>query len=144
MRYLVLILLVTFIAINGNTKEAESVRPVPILEFLKAEREVLAKFEFKRYYLNIKNHEKYSKELFRVAPDLPPCGLNKNSSRTWVNIYNQDNNRIYGWCGFDDPSDLTKVSFAVRKGVVPPKKVYVELWDREKDIKYKSNLVTVY
>ncbi len=44
--------------------------------------------QWTRYKLAILNRSVYANELFALAPDLPPCGDNKNSARTWVDIYN--------------------------------------------------------
>ena len=54
--------------------------------------------QYTRYLLAVVNRAAYPADLFQVASDLPPCGSNSNSARTWVDIYDQDDNRIYGFC----------------------------------------------
>lgn len=87
----------------------------------------------------------FMSQLYMIAsaPHLPPCGLNNNSSRTWVSIYDNDDTRLYGFCGFDSSNDLDLLWFAVPKGTSPPDSVYIVLNDRECDITYTSNLVAL-
>src|SRR5262245_14279309 len=49
---------------------------------------------FTRYNLCVNNWSAFPAELFKAAPDLPPCGLNTNASRTWVEIFG-DGQYIY-------------------------------------------------
>jgi hypothetical protein len=78
--------------------------------------------------------------MFAAAPSLPPCGKNANSSRTWVDIYDQSGKRLYGFCALGKSSDLNQLWFGLEEGVVPPSWVYIELNDRSTNTKYKSNL----
>ena len=77
---------------------------------------------------------------FDAAPTLPPCGLNANSSRTWVDFYDSTDTRLYGFCALGSPSDLGNIWFAMEEGVVPPSYVYITLTDRQTNTTYKSNL----
>jgi hypothetical protein len=86
------------------------------------------------------NKDKYPAELFVAAPELPPCGQNAKSSRTWVDIYTQNGKRLYGFCAFTKPDDLSRIWFALDRDEVPPSWIYVELQDRKTNAKYKSNL----
>jgi len=93
-----------------------------------------------RVYIPVVNWAAYSNEMFRSAPELPPCGLNTNSSRTWVDIYDADtNNRIYGFCAFNSNDDLKTIWFLskAKKG-----RVYIILQDRACKKNYKSNTIT--
>jgi hypothetical protein len=100
--------------------------------------------KFFRYNLSIKNWAEYSSELFASAPDLPPCGTNTNASRTWVDIYNAQNNaRLYGYCALSSSQKLRTISFAVEQGKTLPRSVYIILKDRRKNITYRSNDVSV-
>jgi hypothetical protein len=101
--------------------------------------------DFTRYRLDVTNKNDYPANLFKAAPDLPPCGLNKNASRTWVRIYDQNNKYIYGFCALSSPSDLGKIWFAVPKGSKPYDRVYVTLVDRRCDpaLVLRSNVVTI-
>jgi hypothetical protein len=98
---------------------------------------------YTRYNLLVANRDDYPASLFRPAPDLAPCGLNKNSSRTWVIISNQSGNGIYGFCALSKPSDMGRLWFAIAKGKVPPKSVYITMYDRACNISSKSNLVAI-
>ena len=93
-----------------------------------------------RVYIPVVNWSAYPNELFRQAPELPPCGLNANSSRTWIGIYNAANDaRIYGFCGFDSNDDLEKIWF---KPSTSSGKVYIIIDDRACGKEYKSNAIS--
>jgi hypothetical protein len=98
---------------------------------------------FTRFELTIENHAAFPNEMFRAAPDLPPCGKNKNSARTWVDIVSSDGKRLYGFCGFTSAENLTGLWFAVAKGSTAPDGIYVILNDREKGVKHKSNVIPI-
>jgi hypothetical protein len=96
--------------------------------------------DFIRYNYDVMNKDAYPAEMFAPAPALPPCGVNKNSSRTWVDILDSRGKRLYGFCALSNPNDLTGIWFALPADEVPPSWVYIELNDRQTNIKYKSNL----
>jgi hypothetical protein len=81
--------------------------------------------------------------MFAAAPNLPPCGQNANSSRTWVDIFDVNGNRIYGFCAFNDPKDLTTMWFAVEAGKAPTPRAWIVMTDRKTNKKYKSNPVSI-
>jgi hypothetical protein len=96
---------------------------------------------FIRYRFDVFNKDAYPAAMFAAAPNLPPCGNNTNSSRTWVDFYNgRTNARIYGFCALGSPQDLSQIWFALPEGSVPPSYVYIELNDRQTNTKYRSNL----
>jgi hypothetical protein len=93
-----------------------------------------------RVYIPVINWKLYSDEMFRKAPELPPCGLNTESARTWVDIYDATtDNRIYGFCAFDSKDDLKKIWFKPTK---KSGKVYIILNDRDCKKKYRSNTIS--
>jgi len=94
---------------------------------------------YTRYRMTVLNRAVFPDELFATAPDLPPCGLNPNASRTWVHIYTGDDVRLYGFCALSDSDDLDGIWFAVSRGQPPPDCVYITLNDRRCDLTYKSN-----
>jgi hypothetical protein len=96
--------------------------------------------DYTRYFLSFANWPEYPDELFEAAPDLPPCGDNPNASRTWVDIYEEDGDRIYGFCALGEAEDLTGIWFALPRGT-PPECVYITLTDRRCEEVYTSNLV---
>ncbi|MCX6580394.1 MAG: hypothetical protein NT166_09435 [Candidatus Aminicenantes bacterium] len=103
----------------------------------------IIKFDHKdaagRIYIPVTNWAVYPNEMFRQAPELPPCGANANSSRTWVDIYNADTNaKIYGFCVFNSNDGLTKIWFMPG---APKGRVYIILNDRACRKSYKSNII---
>jgi hypothetical protein len=96
--------------------------------------------EFIRYHYDVLNKADYPAAMFAPAPDLPPCGANTKSSRTWIDIYDSRGKRLYGFCAISKPSGLNEIWFALEPNVVPPRYVYIELMDRQTNIKYKSNM----
>ena len=94
-----------------------------------------------RFDLRVVNWSDFPAQMFAPAPDLPPCGTNKNSSRTWVRVYAEDGTQLYGFCGFRQPSS-GYFWFAVPKGEAPPDRVYIVLMDRLQGEAYRSNLVS--
>ncbi|MCY6494221.1 hypothetical protein [Leptolyngbya sp. GGD] len=122
----------------GNLTALNS--PNPVLAFKGTEN----KNGYTYYNLTVTNWQQINAALFTSAPDLPACGANTNSSRTWVDIYDaQSNQRIYGFCAFSNPENLTKLWFAVQQGKTPPQSVYIVLHDRKTDRKYRSNAVSL-
>ncbi|BAY99866.1 LamG domain-containing protein [Tolypothrix tenuis PCC 7101] len=95
-----------------------------------------------RYLLSVTNWSAFPQELFDPAPDLPPCGLNKNSARTWVDIYAQGGTKLYGFCALSSPKNLDDLWFAVSTGKAPPEAVYIVLNDRRQQISYTSNSIS--
>jgi hypothetical protein len=112
------------------------------LSLTKVERDSSISKPFTRYHLSITNRGDFPEYLFEPASDLPPCGLNKNSSRTWLEIYSDNGSRIYGYCGITSAAELERFSFGIADGQPAPEKVYVTLIDRRLNRTYKSNLVS--
>lgn len=96
--------------------------------------------DFTRYKYGVDNSTVYPDTLFAAAPNLPPCGLNTNSSRSWVDIFDSRGKRLYGFCALSNTAGLNKIWFALETAVVPPSYVYIEISDRATNMKYKSNL----
>jgi hypothetical protein len=93
-----------------------------------------------RYRFDVHNKEAYPAEMFASAPNLPPCGANASSSRSWVDFFDSRGKRIYGFCALGSPANLWSIWFAVEDGTVPPSYVYIEINDRQTNTKYRSNL----
>ena len=93
-----------------------------------------------RHRYDIQNKDQYPQEMFDPAPGLPPCGNNTNASRSWVDFYDKDGHRLYGFCSLGSPNDLGRIWFSTEEGTVPPSYVYIEITDRQTNTKYKSNL----
>jgi hypothetical protein len=119
---------------------ANVVPPKPVLYLLRQEYYSTGGKNWIRYRYDVLNKADYPAEMFAAAPSLPPCGLNTNASRTWVDFFDSTGKRLYGFCALGKPDDLGKIWFALEEGVIPPSYVYIELNDRQTNTKYKSNL----
>ncbi|MDD4777172.1 MAG: hypothetical protein PHV53_02670 [Fermentimonas sp.] len=98
---------------------------------------------FTRINLSVKNWKSFSNDLFIAAPSLPPCGLNSNASRTWVDIFDNKGKRLYGYCAFNSNENLKSFSFAVAANQNLPVNVYITLTDRAQNKVYTSNIINI-
>ena len=114
--------------------------PRPLLSLSSTETYTAGGKRWVRYRYQVANAGLYPRELFAPAPNLPPCGSNTNSSRSWVDFFAVDGKRLYGFCALGSPEDLNKIWFAVEVGARPPEKVYIVMDDRLTGASYMSNL----
>ncbi len=114
--------------------------PDPILYLTSHEYYSAGGKNWVRYRYDVFNKASYPAEMFAAAPGLPPCGINTNSSRTWVDFFDSTGKRLYGFCALGTTDNLGKIWFAMEEGVVPPSWIYIEMNDRLTNTKYKSNL----
>ena len=114
--------------------------PNPVIYFTGTEMFQQGGKAFIKYRYDVFNKDAYPAAMFAAAPNLPPCGKNTKSSRTWVDLYDQNGKRLYGFCALTQPTDLNQLYFALEQGVLPPSWIYVEMTDRQTNTKYKSNL----
>ena len=98
---------------------------------------------FVRYRIPVLNYNQYPDYLFSPDAFLPPCGANNNSSRTWVDIFDEHNNRIYGFCALGKSVNLKSIWFSVKKGEQPPKRVRIVMKDRGCQQEYASNWISI-
>lgn len=136
------ILFVTFslFAVAGFSQTTGRVIiPNPVLYLTGYEYSSTGGKQFIRYMYGIDNRSDFPAELFVQSPDLPPCGANTRSSRTWIDIFDQTGRRLNGFCAIYDPAKLN-IWFALEPDKVPPSWIYVEFMDRKTNTKYKSNL----
>jgi phage replication-related protein YjqB (UPF0714/DUF867 family) len=130
--------------VYGGAAKGVNELPLPILATNGTETYTIGSDQFNRYKLKVQNKSEYSTDLFAASPNLPACGLNTNSSRTWVNIYNANGDTyIYGFCALGSPNDLDSIWFAVKDGSTPPAAVYITLEDRLNNRIYRSNRVKI-
>lgn len=120
----------------------------PDLSFIGSEEYTVRGNDFIRFRLGVDNFEYFPEEIFEAAPDLPACGLNENSSRSWISIFNADNHkRLYGFCNFRSVSSLERLWFAVRKSEWQenrkPSRVYIEITDRRASRTFRSQTISV-
>ena len=132
-------LLVLLFATHGVVS-APAIPPNPVLYLTGTEAFQQGGKTFIRYHYDVFNKDQFPAEMFAAAPNLPPCGANTKSSRTWIDIFDSRGKRLYGFCALKAPKELGQLYFALEEGVVPPSYVYIEMNDRQTNTKYKSNL----
>src|SRR2546428_4060234 len=91
--------------------------PQPQLVFAGTEDYAAGGKQWTRYKLSVCNRSEYPDAMFAPAPDLPPCGRNTKSARSWVDIYSRDGKRLYGFCALGSSDNLKLLWFAVETGV---------------------------
>lgn len=133
-------LLVSIILVSNVAAFTPPFVPNPVIYFTGQTFLKMNGKEMIRYSYAVENANDFPKDMFAPAPDLPPCGTNKNASRTWVDIYDQRGKRLYGFCALGKPGDLNAIFFVLEANVVPPSWVYIEMTNRQTNTKYKSNL----
>lgn len=139
-KHAVLAVLTLILVFASQSVASAPVLPNPILYLLGLEYFNTGGKDFVRYRFDVANKDAYPNDLFVKSPDLPPCGTNTQSARTWVDFYDQNGKRIQGFCALGKSSDLGTIWFALEEGKVPPSWVYIEMNDRKTNTKYKSNL----
>lgn len=115
--------------------------PNPILVFDYKESYVVNEKTHERYFFTVSNWSDFPNELFAASPELPPCGLNTSSSRTWVTVHDDKDLSLSGFCSLYSPNSLNGIWFAV-PSETPPPSIYIVLNDRLTQTVYKSNVVT--
>ncbi len=90
---------------------------------------------------SLANHRQFPDELFSNAPDLPACGLNTNSSRSWVYFKDVDNSQNRSYCNISSASKLEIFSITYTGNI--PESVYLLIDDRRYDNQYISLPVDV-
>ena len=137
-----IVLYIFILALFVSNASAFGPRPLPnpVLVFNGQELFSREGKQFIRYNYFVFNTEDFPSELFAPSPELPPCGTNKNASRTWIDMYEQNGKRLYGFCALGKPQDLNGIFFILEADVIPPSWIYIEMDDRKTNTKYKSNL----
>ena len=130
-------------AILGWVTMCPSGLPDPLIQITGSEDYETGGMAFTRYRISVTNRAEYPDSLFAAAPDLPPCGLNTNSSRTWVDIHDGDGHRIYGFCALGEADSLNDLWFALPRGTPPPDCVSVTLTDRRCAQSYTSSCAPI-
>jgi PKD repeat protein len=115
--------------------------PAPQIVLRGREDYTVDEVEYTNFRLSVVNRDDYA-GLFYLTLNLPPCGLNTNASRTWVEMYDNNNEYIYGFCGFYSESSLHELRFSIRKDD-PIESVHVILVDRECGVSYTSNTIVL-
>lgn len=94
----------------------------------------------KKYRFAISNYEKFDDELFAKKPGIPDS--DPDPSRTKVEIYDGNNNRIKAFGKFTCAKDLaTNIFFPIRLGQQVPGIVYIKMIDSKTNTIYQSNSI---
>jgi hypothetical protein len=117
-----------------------AVTPNPVLVFAGQTYRAASGKSYTRYHYFVFNAEEYPNAMFAASPDLPPCGANTKSSRTWIDLFDQTGKRLYGFCSIANADGLSDIWFDLAQDQVPPSWIYIEMNDRKSATKYKSNL----
>ena len=99
--------------------------------------------QLRMYTIEITNRSEFLDELFAASPDLPPCGYNADSSRTWINIYIDNGRRVYGWCAVHSNGELSSLKFNIPANDPQPTKIYIDFVDRREGKIVKSNKIEI-
>jgi hypothetical protein len=125
------------------TAAADSTVAQPQLVYLGRESFTVRQQRFVRYRFDVANKSRFPDELFMAAPSLPACGNNARASRTWVDFFTRNGQRLYGFCAMQRAADLGTLWFALPEGQAPPAQVYIEMRDRAAGYTYRSGLAAI-
>ncbi|MEP7147406.1 MAG: hypothetical protein ABI857_00800 [Acidobacteriota bacterium] len=134
------VLMLLYLAVDGVAQTGPPPLPNPVIYLIGQEPYSTGGKSYIRYRYDVFNSASYPDALFAAAPALPPCGANSNSSRTWVDLFDQRGKRLNGFCALGKSEKLSSIWFALPENEVPPSWIYIELNDRLTGTKYKSNL----
>jgi hypothetical protein len=104
--------------------------PKPKFGFVRVSEQVNNGVAVKMYDVEVANRGKFDNDLFVPSPALPPCGRNANASRTWVDIFDGEGKRLYGWCALNSTGVLASLKFAIPAAQPQPEKLYIQFNDR--------------
>lgn len=99
--------------------------------------------QMSRYLISVENYKDFSSKLFLPATYLKPLAEHLNSSRAWVYVKDKDGNVLQTFGTINNLDQLKSLWFATEKGATPPSQVFVDIWDRQEDIHFKSALLDV-
>ena len=139
-KFLKLLTLFGSLSLALVAKPAQAVVPSPVLYLMGMEAYSAGGKNWIRYRYDVLNKDQFPADMFTAAPNLPPCGLNTNSSRSWVDFFDQQGHRLYGFCALGSPASLHDIWVSFEEGTVPPSWIYIEINDRQTNTKYRSNL----
>jgi hypothetical protein len=139
-RKTILMAMACAVVVGAQATLAAPALPNPVLNFVGQEPVRIGGKDMIRYVYDVFNKDAYPAEMFAASPNLPPCGTNTKSARTWVDIFDQRGERLMGFCALGKPSDLNMIYYSLPADAIPPSWEYIELNDRQTNTKYKSNL----
>jgi hypothetical protein len=116
--------------------------PNPVLALQEIRPDVVADLPRNFYELDVTNNASFPDAMFVQSPELPACGSNTSSSRTWVEIF-VNGSRYYGFCALDSGAGLSQIYFAWDPALPPPTSAYIQVVDRKCGITYQSNQISL-
>jgi hypothetical protein len=116
--------------------------PNPVLALQEIRPDVVGDLPRNFYELDVTNNASFPDAMFVQSPELPPCGLNTTSSRTWVEIF-VNGSRYYGFCALNSGGGLNLIYFVWDPALPPPTSAYIQVIDRKCGITYQSNQISL-
>ena len=121
---------------GGSLSPFAPVIPVPAIDFDRSELNVDG---FNYYHFTTTNWANFPDDLFVEETPGTEC-----PSRTVVEFYDaSDDSMIQSYDCLGSASDLESLSFEWAAGHIPPRDIYVELWDQLLDVRFRSNTVAI-
>jgi peroxiredoxin len=118
-----------------------SAQPAPVLEIKGTELYNWQGRTQARIQLSVKNWTDLPKELFEPAPDLPPCGPNTYSARTWLAVRSAEGRLLVGLCALRGIHFLNIVTISLPPEHLGRTSIYITLHDRRTNSTYRSNAI---
>jgi hypothetical protein len=95
-----------------------------------------------RLRCSIANWSEFGDGLFAASPDLPPGGLVRAASRTWVDMLDADSGaRLYSFCAIGSAQQLADLSFVLPASQPLPARISAKVTDRRTKSEQTSNAV---
>lgn len=94
-----------------------------------------------RVLFSIRNYADFPDTLFAKTPELPPCEESGEAVRTWLQLYSREGVYLGGACSLESSKHLHFPSFTRSNGESMPAAAYAEIWDRESNTRYRSEVV---
>lgn len=111
--------------------------PDPVLVF--KGKSIAGDFKM-RWDFSIENWQEFPAELFLYSPELPPCGRNSGAPRSFIRFVRSGGRVLAEKCSIIEPSQLQDIGFVA--DLTRPTQIYVEIFDRQCNLVYRSNEVT--
>jgi hypothetical protein len=117
--------------------------PNPILSIEGIRNKLVNGTQTFNYMFDVNNYFYYPNSMFAPSSNLPACGANTNSSRTWVDFINQNNQRLYGFCALGESKNLNDIWIGGPTANNHATGIKIIMDDRLCQKYYTSNMVSV-
>jgi hypothetical protein len=125
----------------NDSFENYSVSPIkPIFDFEIINEEIQDSNTIYTFNIDLVNKEDFHDSLFVESPELCPCGLNTNASRTWIRGYVKDNGWVSSHCGINNLENIKSILILLKDNVLP-KCIYFKMIDRKEKLVYESDII---